>query len=1221
MYPVRNQKLFFAVIILLLSANAVRLRAQEITLKGHAGAVMMAAFASDNSRVVTASSDQTAKLWDVETAGELQSFAQHTGPLYCLAVSADGRTLVTGAQDNTLRIWDLPLSHPVRKITEPGPAITDIVFSPDGKSLLAGAVDHGVRLFDFSAGTPAVALPAAALRTGHAGEVLAAAYRNDGTMFATADATGQVLIWSPDLEQPLAGLRGHTGKVTAIVMPNSDQRLATAGDDGLIRVWTLPQTAPKQLLASDAAGRRIAVIPGQQIAMYLLANGNCQLINLQTSEVQREFLQTEGETTQIAVSPNQAWFARARTNGQAQLISLSDGNIIGAVGGHDGAINDVVACQDGQRFITVGKDGTTRLWKQPLAAAPMAGHTGIVRRLTNARGGTWLLTISDDMTTRRWNAAGDLVAQFANHTQPLSAVAIRDDDAFFATGDAEGTVWVWDAASGAAQGVVTAHTGAITAVEFSADRSSLITAGADGTIRSWTLPLPATKPADGEEPPKSAWEFKSPDRTAVTQLARLSPEEGLLAITTEGTSIFRLEWDGTARNGIPSPGGVLKGLDVAASQAAFLTTGDAGQIYVFEPNGTLQKSLPPITGLTSARLNRDGTMAVVCTAQPFVQIVNIASGRVQEQLATPFAVTDAEWAGEDQRSIVGIGAGSDAVLMQSSLLKLWEGIPGGATSVIVSPDQQSVFCGGADGSIRQWNLADANLASVDPIRMFEGHSGTVTELAVSPNGQVLCSTSADKTLCIWNIADGAIIHTLTHPQSVLSASISPDSTRAVTGSTDGIERLWDLKTGNLLESFANHASDSPVHSVRYLSDGQTIVSTGDDKSLMSARPAITLAVAVHAGPIRSMVPYTTGAQVISVGDDAKVLLTNLTNGNKDREFIVGEQKPTVVSARVDGQRVAAGCESGEVLVWNANDGTKTLLSLNVKSAVRSLAWSPDNRKLAVATTDNIVHVFAPSVQGVQPAVELTLHQQFPVFSPVNDLLFSTDSRSVWTALADGQIEEWAYAGPEQRRQFNHGGPVYGVAVTHDGSTVVSCSTDQTVRVWDTTTGQQKFQLNGHVGPVHAVAMSPDETFAVSSGADGTLRLWDIVGGRQLKQLITYDATMYSIAVHPQGALIAAAGADRKVHLLDMISGTEQKTMTGHTDYLHSVAFRPDGLQLMSYGYAGQLRLWKTADGTLESETRIGRVGNSAQFSPDGKRIVTANGDATATVFPSNAFPK
>ena len=155
-----------------------------------------------------------------------------------------------------------------------------------------------------------------------------------------------------------------------------------------------------------------------------------------------------------------------------------------------------------------------------------------------------------------------------------------------------------------------------------------------------------------------------------------------------------------------------------------------------------------------------------------------------------------------------------------------------------------------------------------------------------------------------------------------------------------------------------------------------------------------------------------------------------------------------------------------------------------------------------------------------------------------------------------------------------------------------------------------------MGAIHAVALSPDETFAVSSGADGTLRLWDIVGGQQLKQLSTYDATMYSIAVHPQGALIAAAGADRKVHLLDMITGTERQAMIGHSDYLHSVTFSPDGSRFMSYGYAGQLKHWNTADGKLLNENRIGRVGNTAQFSPSGKQIVVANGDGTARLVPS-----
>ena len=192
----------------------------------------------------------------------------------------------------------------------------------------------------------------------------------------------------------------------------------------------------------------------------------------------------------------------------------------------------------------------------------------------------------------------------------------------------------------------------MTALEFSADRSSLITAAVDGTIRSWTLPLPAQKPADGAEPIKPAWEFKSPDGAGILQLARLSQEQGLVALTAVGTSMMRLRWDGTPADPIASPGGVLKRLDVAANGSAFLATSDAGHVHVFEINGTLQKSLAPIAGLTSARMNRDGTFVAVCRAEAFVQMVHVATGQVHEELATGLAVTDVGWTGEDQRSFV-----------------------------------------------------------------------------------------------------------------------------------------------------------------------------------------------------------------------------------------------------------------------------------------------------------------------------------------------------------------------------------------------------------------------------------------------------------------------------------------------------------------------------------------------------------------------------------------
>jgi WD40 repeat protein len=156
-------------------------------------------------------------------------------------------------------------------------------------------------------------------------------------------------------------------------------------------------------------------------------------------------------------------------------------------------------------------------------------------------------------------------------------------------------------------------------------------------------------------------------------------------------------------------------------------------------------------------------------------------------------------------------------------------------------------------------------------------------------------------------------------------------------------------------------------------------------------------------------------------------------------------------------------------------------------------------------------------------------------------------------------------------------------------------------------------LNGHQGAVYGVTLSRDGALIVSSGADNTLRLWDVQGGRQLKQLASTGATMYSLAVHPNNTLIAAGGADRNVHFLDMLTGNLQRTLTGHQDFVHSVTFNAQGSRALSYGYAGTILVWNPADGQKVFESQVGRVGNTARYSPDGTRLLLATGDGMARI--------
>jgi WD40 repeat protein len=352
-----------------------------------------------------------------------------------------------------------------------------------------------------------------------------------------------------------------------------------------------------------------------------------------------------------------------------------------------------------------------------------------------------------------------------------------------------------------------------------------------------------------------------------------------------------------------------------------------------------------------------------------------------------------------------------------------------------------------------------------------------------------------------------------------------------------------------------------------------------------------------------------GGQILTCGADGRIQLRNTGDGQLSREYAAA-LGATAIAYRSDNTRMATAGTDGKLRIWNPGDGSQ-LSELDGPTNVSAIAFSPDNQKLAVCG-ENRLTIYGPPAPP-RPGVEWTLHQDVSAETAFTDVLFAADNRRLYAAHVSGHISEWAYAAPGPIRQYNHGGPVYGVAISSDNKTIVSCSGDQTVRVWDAATGQQRSQLNGHQGAVYGLALSADAALALSAGADNTLRLWDIAGGRQLKQLPSGGATVYSIAINPQGTLFATGGGDRKLRLYDLLTGNELRTIEGHTDFINRVTFNPKGDRLLSYGYAGHLMVWNPADGAKLYATQIGRVGNFADYSPDGTRVVLANGSGEALV--------
>jgi predicted oxidoreductase (fatty acid repression mutant protein) len=84
-------------------------------LRGHGGWVMSAAFSTDGERVVTASWDSTARVWDAESGEMLRELKGHRHAVTSAAFSTDGERIVTASGDETARVWDVRWGTTIRR--------------------------------------------------------------------------------------------------------------------------------------------------------------------------------------------------------------------------------------------------------------------------------------------------------------------------------------------------------------------------------------------------------------------------------------------------------------------------------------------------------------------------------------------------------------------------------------------------------------------------------------------------------------------------------------------------------------------------------------------------------------------------------------------------------------------------------------------------------------------------------------------------------------------------------------------------------------------------------------------------------------------------------------------------------------------------------------------------------------------------------------------------